>query len=257
MNIRNNTAGFTLVELMVALVAGLIVTGAVLAFTMSSLRANSDFVSSTRLTQELRNSLNFITDDLRRAGYDENALDFVSRPSNYPNVSEFAQIFINTDNDCVIYAYDRLPGTPGGLPELANGEIRAIRRAVASIDGVDVGVLELAESAAGVTPACNGGSPDYSVYPASCNASSGWCPLTDPRILNVQTFVVQNDQGATQVGSGATLGMQIRGINVQVVGALKGQEAQVVRGMRAHVRVRTDCVRNNADTRCTQAPTGV
>ena len=44
--------GFSLIELMVALVVGLIVSGALLAFTISSVRANAEYVSAARLTQE-------------------------------------------------------------------------------------------------------------------------------------------------------------------------------------------------------------
>jgi prepilin-type N-terminal cleavage/methylation domain-containing protein len=64
------SAGFSLVELMVAMVAGLIVTGAVVAFTMSTMKGNTEYVRSARLTQELRNSLDQVTRELRRAGYD-------------------------------------------------------------------------------------------------------------------------------------------------------------------------------------------
>ena len=57
MTAPRKVAGFSLVELMVALVAGMVVAGAMLAFTVSSVRANSDFVAAARLTQELRNTL--------------------------------------------------------------------------------------------------------------------------------------------------------------------------------------------------------
>src|SRR5690606_35915125 len=104
--------------LMVALVAGLIVAGAVLAFTLSSLRINSEYVLSTRLATELRNSLGFITEDLRRAGYDERAMDFVSRPDGFTGFSPFSAIQISnagSANGCIVYAYDRQPATPGEI----------------------------------------------------------------------------------------------------------------------------------------------
>jgi prepilin-type N-terminal cleavage/methylation domain-containing protein len=74
MNNKNASAGFSLIELMVALVAGLIVSSAVVAFMMSSFKSNAEYVQSTRLTQELRNSLDLVTRDVRRAGYNEKAM---------------------------------------------------------------------------------------------------------------------------------------------------------------------------------------
>src|SRR5688572_15130429 len=167
---KRASTGFSLVELMVSLVAGMIVVGAVLTFTVSSVRANSEYVKSTRLTQELRNISDLITGELKRAGYDEDAMRYVANPSSTA-ASKFAPILVDTTagQNCVIYAYDRKPGNPGVI-DLDNAEIRAIRRSTTG----GVGVIEVAESATGVTPTCGGAGPDYSQYPATCNAASGW-----------------------------------------------------------------------------------
>ena len=87
-------AGFSLVELMVGLVAGMVVVGAVLAFTVSSIRANADFVGSARLTQELRSASQYVNSELRRAGYDEDAMAFLASAST--ETSEFAPILVDT-----------------------------------------------------------------------------------------------------------------------------------------------------------------
>jgi prepilin-type N-terminal cleavage/methylation domain-containing protein len=71
-------SGFTLVELMVAMVLGLIVMGAVLALSLAMIRANSDTISSTRLTQELRAAAAAITSELQRAGSVANPLDLTA-----------------------------------------------------------------------------------------------------------------------------------------------------------------------------------
>lgn len=70
---RNVTAarrgrGFTLIELMVALVIGSIVIGAVFALVLSMMRANRDTIATTKLTQELRSIAQVVGSDLRRAG---------------------------------------------------------------------------------------------------------------------------------------------------------------------------------------------
>lgn len=251
---------------MVALVAGLIVVGAVGAFALSSLRANSEYIRATKLTQELRLSLGFITDELRRAGYDEMAMQHVFRPASYTDTSPFATINIvgaNTVNGCVVYAYDRLPGTPGAA-ELANGELRAIRRRLRTVGGQQVGVLEFAESAASATGGpgvpnidpCNGGSPDYNAYPVACNATSGWCALSDPRILDVTALTLSDAGVVNLTPGGLTSPMQIRRIDVDLRGRLLNA-TDIVRGVHTDVRVRADCVRANPGVNCTTAPVGI
>jgi len=134
---QRQSQGFSLVELMISLAIGLIVVSAVLAFTLSSLTANSEYVQSTRLSQELRNTMDFVSRELRRAGYDENMNRYTAASTmNALTISPFARIFVDDDvnndglkNDgCVIYAYDRTGGTPGTV-ERTQGEIRALRLA--------------------------------------------------------------------------------------------------------------------------------
>src|SRR5690242_20718020 len=121
-------AGFSLIELMVALVAGLIVSAAVVAFTMSSFRSNGEYVVSTRLTQELRNSLDLVMRDLRRAGYDEGALGLLATGQ----MSPFSSMSVDVDAECILYGYDRKSDDAGlyqpGVVDVNNGEVRGLRR---------------------------------------------------------------------------------------------------------------------------------
>jgi prepilin-type N-terminal cleavage/methylation domain-containing protein len=149
-------SGFTLVELMIAIVAGIIVTGAAVAFTVTSIKSNADYVSSTRLVQDLRNSIDFVSDDLRRAGYDQSAMVYVANPSVLAG-SAFAPILVDTTAgaNCIVYAYDRPNNTPGTI-DLGNGEVRAVRRATTG----SVGVIEVAESFNAIKPDCSAAGPD-------------------------------------------------------------------------------------------------
>lgn len=252
-------AGFSLVELMIALVAGMIVVGAVLAFTVSSVKANSDYVKSARLMQELRNTSDYVTYELKRAGYDEAAMDYVANPSSLA-VSKFSPMLIDTtdaDRNCIIYAYDRQPGTPGGV-DLDNGEIRAIRRSTTTLDGQTVGVIEVAESTGTVTPACGGDGPDYSNYPATCDTTSGWCPLSDPRVLDVAVFTVgtvatADSRGIQHIDLGSGYNdMVLRELEMTMTGNLRN-DAAVSRTVKANIKVRADCLRANVAS-CDAAP---
>jgi Tfp pilus assembly protein PilW len=261
---RRAIGGFSLVELMIALVAGLIVVGAVLAFTVSSVQSNSDFVRSARLMQELRNVSDYVTAELKRAGYDEAAMDYVANPSSTA-VSAFAPILVDTSNaarNCVIYAYDRQPGNPGAV-DADNGEIRAFRRSTATLGGQTVGVIEVGESSSTATPTCGGTGPDYSNYPATCNTATGWCPLSDPRILDVSTFTVSTAKTDTSggysrgkqtiPGSSGFNAMQLRELEITMTGNLRN-DTTAARSVKANIKVRADCLRANIAT-CDVAPT--
>jgi Tfp pilus assembly protein PilW len=257
-------AGFSLIELMIALVAGLVVIGAVLAFTVSSVKANSDFVKSARLMQELRNTSDYVTSELKRAGYDEAAMDYVSNPS-VSAVSKFSPMLVDTSDpakNCIIYAYDRQPGTPGGV-DLDNGEVRAIRRSTTTMDGQTIGVIEVAESTSTITPVCNGNAPDYANYPTTCNTASGWCPLSDPRVIDVSAFTVSTAKTDTSggysrgvqtiPGSSGFNAMQLRELEVTMTGNLRNDVA-INRSVKANIKVRADCLRANVAA-CNAAPT--
>lgn len=260
MNARKRMGGFSLVELMVGLVAGMIVVGAILAFTVSSVRANADYVGTARLMQELRSASQYIHDELRRAGYDEDAMAYLASAST--DTSEFSPMLVVTTAgaNCIVYAYDREPGNPGQI-DLGNAEIRAVRRSTATVDGQVQGVIEMAESAAGLQPACGAAGPDYSKYPVQCNAATGWCPLSDPRVVDIETFTVDIDgaganshgrQDLASAGSGY-LPMQIREARVTVGGHLVGDDA-ASRNIVTNVKVRAKCLRALV-TDCNAAPT--
>jgi prepilin-type N-terminal cleavage/methylation domain-containing protein len=276
---RKRLAGFTLVELMVALVAGLIVSAAVIAFLLSSMRSNGEYVQSTRLTQELRNTLDLVTRDLSRAGYNDSSLVLAGLSST----SEFAPVFIKDnsptvtpgtastydnadDRGCVIYAYDRtFPvgyatqagcsavngcGTAGQI-DVANGEIRGLRRVC--MDGScnsasDVGVIEFLESKSGLsTPSCAQSTrADYTTYPPTCNSASGWCPLSDPKVVNIKRFAIINT--STDLSNA----MRIRDLTIFMEGSLV-KSPEFSRTVTTKVRIRADCI-NPTLSECAAIP---
>lgn len=95
------TRGFTLVEMMVALVVGLIVVGAVLALVVSIMRSNRQTLQATRLNQELRATLAVIANDLKRARSVTDPLTTAKALGGNP--------YLGVDSStagCIRYAYD-------------------------------------------------------------------------------------------------------------------------------------------------------
>ncbi|MGL5037819.1 MAG: PilW family protein [Aeromonas sp.] len=70
---RLRAKGFNLVELMVAMVAGLLLVAAVSSLFVTILRANGTAVRVSRLNQEIQSLTDMMTRDIQRAGYDASA----------------------------------------------------------------------------------------------------------------------------------------------------------------------------------------
>ena len=242
--------GFGLIELMVSVVPGLVVSGAAVAFVLSSLDSNTDFVRSARFNQDLRSNMDFVTRELRRAGYDENAMKYIALTASNNTTSPFASIKVvrkEADNSCVIYAYDSKTAGNGtttgpGRLDIAGGELRAIRRMTRTVNGKLVGVMEVAQSSAAATSIdCDADGPDYASYPASCNAGTGWCPLSDPLQLDITRFRII-DSSLWNPPTAVSHGSKIRDLELTMSGVLVG-DSQYAREMQSSVRVRAECLR--------------
>jgi prepilin-type N-terminal cleavage/methylation domain-containing protein len=265
--VRARARGFTLVELMVALVAGLIVSAAVLSFFLSSMKSNGEYVQSTRLTQELRNTLDLMSRDLRRAGYDDDGLRFLGNS----HTSELAPVCLTASGapttcvaagsagDCILYAYDRSYPNGGttvtgamGQIDLDNGEKRGLRLRSYTVNGASVGVVEYAVSDTGVEPACGGAGPAYTStnsYPG-CNTTTGWCPLSDPTRVNVTSLGLVNRSRTIGANPGAVLA---RRFDIELAGQLIG-DTSITRTVQTSVKLRSDCLRTTIAS-CTAVPT--
>lgn len=132
-------AGFTLIELMVAMVLSLIVAGAAVAFLVSIAKANSENLQTTRLTQELRALTEVMGRELRRARYVADPIGLVA--SGGANNRD--TITIANAGSCIIFGYDEPPDPPNPAVTVS----RSIR-----LDGNEV-LLNPAGSA------CSGGTP--------------------------------------------------------------------------------------------------
>lgn len=257
-------AGFTLVELMVALVAGLIVSAAVLAFFFSSMKSNGEYVQSTRLTQELRNILDLMSRDVRRAGSDDDSLKYVGNT----NLSQFTPMCLTAAGapstcvgtggvgDCIVYGYDRsypnggttLVGTLGML-DVSKGEVRGLRRRTATVNGTTVGVIEYAESSGATKPSCGGAEAVYTSFPPTCNTTSLWCPLSDPARVDITQLQITNNSSQVGVNPSALL---TRNFDFRLTGRLPAN-SDFTRDVQASLKIRSDCMRA-AISNCNASP---
>lgn len=110
--------GFNIVELMVAMVAGLLLVAAVTSLFATILKANQIAMQTSRLNQELQSITDMIARDVQRAGYDASAATS-TRLASGALPSEF---YFNTSTDlasgCIVVSYD---GRDEDQPSSANG----------------------------------------------------------------------------------------------------------------------------------------
>ena len=118
-------AGFSLVELMVAMALGTIVLGAVIALVLSIIRSNNQTIQTTRLTQELRATASVIAADIKRARGVGDPLAAAKQGN------PFATIFLDgaanpadgTVGSCVSYGYAGASGGGFHVIRLDNGKV--------------------------------------------------------------------------------------------------------------------------------------
>lgn len=116
-NIKHN--GFTLIELMIAIMLGLIVIGGALSIYISTIRSSSDVVKSARLNYDLDSAMQLMVNDIRRAGYWGGAVSGSDAANNsftqVPAAATATDIQIRnvaapttvvSEGDCILYTYD-------------------------------------------------------------------------------------------------------------------------------------------------------
>jgi len=100
---RNQQSGFTLIELMIGMLVGLIVLSAVIYAFLSSLRSSKDILNSARLNREASVITDMITGEIRRAGYFPP--DLVVSGADIGFGDGTADFFLDPSEPCVLVSY--------------------------------------------------------------------------------------------------------------------------------------------------------
>ncbi len=93
---KNAQKGLTLIEMMIAMVIGLLVVGTVITIFITNVRSNRDNVAMIKLNQELRGVMTFVSDELKRAGYS----------ADPDNDAFIEQLNYDGASNCLRYSYD-------------------------------------------------------------------------------------------------------------------------------------------------------
>lgn len=165
--------GITLIELMIGLVLGLLVTGIAVQMYISSLSITKQTTATVRLNQELRAIADLIVGDIRRAGFWSNATSGGDNPystlvSGGQASSGYIDLFEPTGGGyrCIILAYENSGVTP-------NEHIYGYR-----LDGSADSIEILTATSYSSSSFANCSDPSGS------GLTSSWETLSDSRVLN-------------------------------------------------------------------------
>jgi len=172
-----NQRGFGLIEMLVSMALSLLAVSVMVILMASTLGTGSATIQMSRLSQELRASMQLMSRDLRRANFHSsfyNCYANVDCRSDLGIATYVDNIHINEAENCFWYWLDR-----DGDGDLSNDAVGGFR--YSTIGGI--GVIQMRTT---------GNSA------ANCDDSDGWELITDPNTVEITNFVVSNSDSYTE-----------------------------------------------------------
>lgn len=225
---RIRQAGFSIMEVMVAMSIGLVVTASMVTLMANSLSNTSRIVKMNKLTEELRTTMQLMSRDVRRSSYTANAVYCFGNPdcSTLGSVGSAGSVLLPGDvtigdaNDCLTFNLDR--DHDGDATEDGAGGFRRV---------VTAGVGQIETWIGGASPDCDADD-------------ANWVALTDPGQIDVTAFTVDDALSYNEVlladGDGNVLTMQrVRRISM-VVQARLTIDNSITRTIENTIKVRNN-----------------
>lgn len=209
--------GFTLVELMIALLLNAFLLAALTTIFLANLDHNRRMINNSRLNQQLNIAMNMMARDISRAGYWANATsDIGSASNNNPFMAANTDITVNAGGNCILFTYDHD----------ANGALAAISSAIDDERyGFRLNNQTLQARPPGATFDCNA-------------ASSNWENVTDPGFISVTALSFTLNTSTVVTGPG-TKGITFRSVTINLTGQLTS-DSTVTKTITRTVKVRND-----------------
>lgn len=215
--LRKKLSGFTLPELMIALVVNIIVLTALVAIFVVNLQHYHTVIETNRLNQQLQSAMDLMSADIRRAGYWANAAnDLNLNQNNNPFMASGTDISVNASNNCILLTYDH--NKTGSLPSIS------------STSDDDRYGYRLMGQTLQTRP---WGAP------FSCTAgTSTWENITDTNVVLITALSFTLNTTTITTGPGVA-GITIRSVDISMTGQL-ANNASVTKTITEHVRLRND-----------------
>ena len=213
-------AGFGLLEGTLGMAISLVVTAAMVAMMANSLSNTSRIVNMTKLSDDLRNTMQLMTRDVRRASYNADALLCYGNDDCFSDgsVTLPGDIAISDDNSCFTFELDR--DHDGDSTENAVGGFRRVVD-----DGI--GVIQMWTGGDDATPDCD-------------DDSDLWVEITNPNSMDISVFSVDDDLSYSEdIGVGTTITQKVRKLRLNIQGQLT-TDSDVRREVEDVISVRND-----------------
>ncbi len=217
---RQAQRGFSTMEVMISITLSLIVTAGMVGLMSSSLGNTSRIVNMTKLTDDMRMTMQMLTRDVRRSSYNANAMYCYGNQDCGSDgaVTLAPDITISNNGDCFTFLLDR--NHDGDSTENDAGGFRRI-----TIGGVGVIQMWIGDA-----------SP-------SCTATdNNWVQITDPNSMNISGFSIDDTLSYTDVvfeSDTTTISQKVRKLRFNLQAQLVGN-ANIGRSIQDVVSVRND-----------------
>ena len=181
--------GMTLMELLVAGTISLIAASGMVIVMANTLGTGSQTIQAARLTQEMRTAMQIMSRELRRANYHSTYMacygdmDCRTTLGISARVKDITIVDVGsrpTNSDCFYFWYDR-PQT-GIAVAVTSEPVAAFRHTTVA----GTGKLQMTTTLTGAP---------------SCGLSANWIDITDPDIINVTGFDVEDDGFSETINS--------------------------------------------------------
>lgn len=189
--------GFSLTEILIAMVITMIVAAAVLTLFSGSMSSSQRLLDQGRLDRELQTIVDIIASDVQRAGFWKDANTSNNNPFMQTGTTD---ITINAGQDCILFTYDRdMDGVLPAMTSVSDDERYGYR--------------------------LNGGVIQFRPYGADFNcaaANDNWSNLTNSNEITITTFTMTLNNQAVDLDGDApgTETTHYRTVTVTMTGAL-------------------------------------
>ena len=215
-------AGFSLMEAVIAMSISLVVTASMVVLMGNSLSNTSRIVNMTKLSDDMRSTMQLLTRDIRRTSYNANAMLCYGNSDCFTDgsVTLPGDIYISTGNDCFTFLLDR--DNDGDSTDNAAGGFRRVTSG-------SVGFIEMWTG--NNSPNCAAGPED------------NWVRVTNPDTMDITNFNVDTSLSYTEEiyndGAGTVISQKVRKLKFTIDGRLVTDHA-ITRRIEDVISVRND-----------------
>jgi len=210
--------GLGIMEMMISMALSLLAVTTMVVLMANTLGSGATTIQMSRLSQELRASMQLMSRDLRRANFHSSFFNCFGNVDCREdlNISAYVDtIHINTAGDCFWYWLDR-----DGDAALNDDPVGGFR--YSTINGI--GVLQMRTT---------GNSA------ANCDDGTDWELITDPNTVEITSFSVSNADSYTEVLSAAGDLQVVEKIRLNINGRITGNHS-IQREIQDLILIRND-----------------